>query len=87
MDELIMEAKDFLPEEINEPRKSIPLLLTDKEKKLIKMYAKEKGWSSLTGTMRICTKAVILMEYQMAGSLEEALKKSTLLEIDGRKKR
>ena len=79
-----MTASDFMPEEESEARKSSPILLTEKEKTLFKMYGKEKGWQ-VTTTMRICTKAVILLEYQMANSLNEALKKAEKLDIDGRK--
>jgi hypothetical protein len=81
-----MTVSDFLPEEESEARKSRPVLLTDKEQNLFRMYGKEKGWK-VTTTMRICTKAVILLEYQMANSLIEALKKAEKLDIDGRKKK
>lgn len=81
-----MTESDFLPEVEIEARKSRPVLLTDKEQNLFKMYGKEKGWK-VTTAMRICTKAVILLEYQMASSLNEALKKAEKLDIDGRKKK
>jgi hypothetical protein len=78
---------DFLPAEEKEPRSKNARLIgmTKKEVDLFTMYAKEKGWP-LTGTMRICTRAVILMAYKKANSLEEALKKSSLLDADGRAK-
>ena len=49
------------------------------------MYAKEKGWKT-TKTMRVCTKAVILMEYKKAISLSDALDKACRLEVDRRVK-
>jgi len=76
---------DFVPDAQFEGRKSRPVRMTDKEYSLFSAYAKEKGWP-VTKTIRICTRAIILMEYKKANSLEEALKKSFLLDGDGRSK-
>jgi hypothetical protein len=54
-----------------------------KERALFETYAKQKGWS-FSKMFRICARAVILLEYKQAASLEEALSKAVLLDIDGR---
>lgn len=80
-----MDDSDFLPDVFTEKHVQRTIGLTDRELKLFSMFAKEKGWK-VAKTMRVCTKAVILLEYKKANSLEEALRKSSLLEVDRRRK-
>jgi len=78
-----MDNNDFLPDTLPERRKQVIIVLTDKEKALFTTYGKDKGWS-VGKTLRICGRAVILMEFKKVNSFEEALRKATLLDIDGR---
>lgn len=80
-----MEVNDFIPDPEQERRTTKAFLVSKKERFLFETYAKEKGWS-FTKMVRICIRAIILMEYNRASSLEEALKKAFLLDVDGRSK-
>lgn len=78
-----MDNEDFLPDTLSEKRKGYLVGLTTKEKTLYDTYSKAKGWS-FPKMMRICSRAVILMDLRKVNSFEEAMKKATLLDIDGR---
>lgn len=75
----------FIPDALPEVRRSVGMTLTEKERKLFKIYATEKHMP-VAKLMRVCVRAVMLLEYKKANSLEEAMRKATLLDLDGRSK-
>ena len=79
-----MDNDAFLPDPVKRgPRGTKNIQFSKKERALFETYAKEKGWP-FSRMFRICARAVILLEYKKALTLEEAIKKSVLLDIDGR---
>lgn len=68
------------------PRGTKGIQFSKKERALFESYAKAKGWP-FSRMFRVCTRAVILLEYNKASTLEEAIKKSVLLDIGGRNRR
>lgn len=78
-----MDNDAFIPEPDHCRREVKNIQFTKKERALFEMYAKDKGWG-FSKMFRITARAVILLEYKKALSLEEALKKAVLLDVDGR---
>lgn len=81
----MIDNNDFLPTELGELRKSCQIGFTEKEHLLFVTYGKTKNWT-FSKTVRVLARAAILLEYKKANSLDEAIRKSVLLDVDRRVK-